>query len=232
LEMNAERFPVRVVGHTSAFPGMLSRRPLVVVDAAAVAEAYPGTTNPLLTETATTELWIRGDPRRAEAALRDPGLEVFQILTADRVKDLPRVSTVIETFSVLDALGVASAILVVSALLMYLQARQRSQIVAYGLSTRMGMSPAAHRQSLALEIAWMLGAAFVLGVGLGIGAAMILAGRLDPLPVVPPDPLFVVPTSAVVVALISLIAVTAFGAWLTARRAAAVRFGEAMRVAE
>ncbi|HEX2026040.1 MAG TPA: ABC transporter permease [Actinomycetota bacterium] len=232
LVMNDQELPVEVVGHASAFPGMQSRRPLVVVDAAAVAEAYPGTTNPLLTETATTELWIRGDPERAQAALRDPGLEVFQVLTADQVKDLPRVSTVIETFSVLDVLGVASAILVASALLMYLQARQRSQIVAYGLSTRMGMSPAAHRRSLALEIAAMLGAAFVLGVGLGIGAAMILTGRLDPLPVVPPDPLLVVPTSAVIVALVALVAVTAFGAWLTARRAAAVHLGEAMRVAE
>jgi putative ABC transport system permease protein len=232
LEMNAQRFPVRVVGHAAAFPGMQSRRPLVVVDAAAVAEAYPGTTNPLLTETATTELWIRGDPNRAEEALLDPSMEVFQVLTADQVKDLPRVSTVIETFSVLDVLGVASAVLVVSALLMYLQARQRSQIVAYGLSTRMGMSPAAHRRSLAVEIASMLGAAFVLGTGLGIGAAMILAGRLDPLPVVPPDPLFVVPTAAIVAAFVALIAVTGFGAWLTSRRAAAVHLGEAMRVAE
>jgi putative ABC transport system permease protein len=232
LEMNQQVLPVEVVGRAEAFPGMVSRRPLVVIDAEAVARAYPGTTNPLLTETATTELWVRGDPDRALDALADPRIAVFQSLTADRVKQLPRLSVVIDTFSVLDALGLATGVLVVAALLMYLQARQRSQIVAYGLSTRMGMSPAGHRRAVALETGSMLLAAFVLGVGLGLAAAAILVGRLDPLPVVPPDPLLVFPVVAIVAALVVVIAAAWLGAWLTSRQAASVRLGEVMRVAE
>lgn len=232
LEMNQQILPVEVVGQADVFPGMLSRRPLVVIDAAAVADAYPGTTNPLQTETATTELWVRGDQAEASAALRVPQITAFQILTADEVKDLPRVATVIDTFAVLDALGVATGVLVVVALLMYLQARQRSQIVAYGLSVRMGMGPRSHRRSLLLEVGSMLGAAFVLGVGLGIGASVLLVGRLDPLPVVPPDPLVVTPVPAIIAAAVAVALATWLGAWLTGRQAAAVRLGEAMRVAE
>jgi putative ABC transport system permease protein len=232
LEMNQLVLPVRVVGRAVAFPGMLSRRPLVVIDSGSVAEAFAGSTNPLLTGGATTELWVKGDPARAEAAIRHPSVELFQVLTADEVKDLPRLATVIDTFSVLDALGVATAVLVVAALLMYLQARQRSQIVAYGLSVRMGMKAGSHRRSLALEIGAMVAAAFVLGAGLGVGAAMVLTRRMDPLPVVLPDPLLVVPVSALAVAVVVGAAVVVVGAWLTSRRAAAVRLGEAMRVAE
>jgi putative ABC transport system permease protein len=232
LEMNQQQLPVRVVAHTDAFPGMLSRRPLVVIDAGAVAGAYERTPNPLLTEIATTELWIRGDPGRAIVALRDPRISAYQVVTAGEVKDLPRVATVIDTFAVLDALALATGVLVIAALLMYLQARQRSQIVAYGLSIRMGMGPGSHRRSLALEVGSMLGGAFVLGVGLGLAASVLLVGRLDPLPVVPPDPLLVWPVPAIVVALGGAAAATWLAAWITSRRAAAVRLGEAMRVAE
>jgi putative ABC transport system permease protein len=232
LEMNQQILPVKVVGRADAFPGMLSRRPLVVIDAEAVARAYPGTTNPLLTETAATELWVRGDPDRALDALADPRIAVFQTLTADEVKDLPRLSVVIDTFAVLDALGLATGVLVVAALLMYLQARQRSQIVAYGLSTRMGMTPASHRRSVALETGSMLVASFVLGVGLGLAAAAVLVGRLDPLPVVPPDPLLVVPMVAIATSLVAVIAAAWLGAWITSREAGSVRLGEVMRVAE
>jgi len=211
---------------------MLSRRPLVVIDAGAVADVYEGTPNPLITETASTELWVRGDPGRATIALRDPRITVYQVVTAGDVKELPRVATVIDMFAVLDALALATGVLVIAALLMYLQARQRSQIVAYGLSIRMGMGPASHRRSLALEVGSMLGGAFVLGVGLGLAASVLLVGRLDPLPVVPPDPLLVWPVPAIVAALVAAAAATWLAAWITSRRAAAVRLGEAMRVAE
>jgi putative ABC transport system permease protein len=232
LAMNQQVLPVEVVGRATAFPGMLSRRPLVVIDSDAVAEAYPAGTNPLITETATTELWIRGDPDRALAALGDTPIAVFQTLTADRVKDLPRLSVVIDTFAVLDALGLATGVLVIAALLMYLQARQRSQVVAYGLSTRMGIAPVGHRASLLLETGSMLVIAFVLGVGLGLAAAAILVGRLDPLPVVPPDPLLVLPVPAVAACLVAVVVAAWLGAWITGRQAASARLGEVMRVAE
>jgi putative ABC transport system permease protein len=232
LSMNQRILPVEVVGRATAFPGMLSRRPLVVIDSDAVAAAYPAGTNPLITETATTELWIRGDPNRALTALGDTPIAVFQTLTAERVKDLPRLSVVIETFAVLDALGLATGVLVIAALLMYLQARQRSQVVAYGLSTRMGIAPTGHRRSLVLETGSMLVVAFVLGVGLGLAAAAILVGRLDPLPVVPPDPLLVLPVPAVAACLVAVLVVAWLGAWITGRQAASARLGEVMRVAE
>jgi hypothetical protein len=119
----------------------------------------------------------QGDTGPAVRALRDAAIAVLQITTARQVMDLPRLGAILETFRALEALGVATAVLVAAALVMYLQARQRSQIVAYGLQIKMGMSPGSHRHAVLLEVGSMLAAAFVLGVGLGTAAAAILVRR-------------------------------------------------------
>jgi hypothetical protein len=232
LEMNQRSIRVDVVAHTVAFPGMSSRRPLVVADGRAMSAAFEGGSDPLTGSTASTELWLRGEETSARRALTASGIPVYQITTARQVKDLPRVATIIDTVGVLQVLAVVSAVLVVAALLMYLQARQRSQIVAQGLSIRMGVDPSTHRWSLVLEIGAMLVAAAVLGAALGVVAAALLVGRLDPLPVVPPDPLFVTPLGAMVAVFLAAVAVSWVGAWFTSRQAARVSLGEALRVAE
>ena len=56
--------------------------------------------------------------------------------------------------------------------------------------------------------------------------------HLDPLPTIPPTPLFVSPTLLLLVALIAVLAVSWFGGWITNRRASAADLGEVMRVAE
>jgi putative ABC transport system permease protein len=230
--MNQAEVPVRVVARASAFPGMSSRRPLVVVDAEAVEEAFRDTSDPLTTDTATTELWIRGTTASAARALEAAGVTPFELTSAREVQDLPRVATIVDTFNVLRALGLAAGALVVAAILLYLQSRQRSQIVAHGLSVRMGLEPAAHRRSLVLELGSMVGAAVALGVGAGLAVAFVLTERLDPLPVVPPDPVFSIPGAAIAGLAVAAAVLAWAGARITAWRVSRVRFGEAMRVAE
>lgn len=96
-------------------------------------------------------------------------------------------------FVVMNALGLVAALLVVAGMLMYLQARQRSQVVSYALSLRMGMTHAHHRRSLVVELGTMLCYAYLLGLTVAIGAALVMVPRLDPLASIPPSPLFVWP---------------------------------------
>jgi len=117
-------------------------------------------------------------------------------------------------------------------MLMYLQARQRSQLVAFGLSMRMGMTHATHRRSLVLELATMLLVSLLLGVVLGTIAAWMVVPLLDPIDTIPPSPLFVVPFAPILAGAITLATLSWLGGLYTERRARRVDLGEVMRVAE
>jgi hypothetical protein len=232
MELQQRLLPVRVVARTTAFPGMLSKRPLVVADAEFIRGEFDRTGNPLDNGNAATELWVRGDRRSAVRALSSLDPPPYQTITAAEVRDVPYISAVIGTFTVLNALGLAAGALVIAATLMYLQARERAQIVAFGLSLRMGSSPPAHRWWLAIEMATMLVWSYLLAVVLALAAVFLMAGFLDPLPAIPPAPLVDVPVALIAAALGVLIVVSWAGAWYMTRRAAATRLGEVMRVAE
>jgi putative ABC transport system permease protein len=223
---------VREIGHASAFPGMSSRRPLVVADEATLLSRLEGVPNPLDVPGASTEFWVKGDPRAAERALRGLEYAPYLILTANRVKDIPEIKAVIDTFIVMNALGLVAALLVIAGMLMYLQARQRSQVVSYGLSLRMGMTDAAHRRALVAELGSMLVYSYAVGLLLALGAAVLLVPRLDPLPSIPPNSLFVSPKPLFAVAFVGVLGTSWLGGWITNRRASAADLGEVMRVAE
>ncbi|HYX79966.1 MAG TPA: hypothetical protein VE976_05080, partial [Actinomycetota bacterium] len=225
--------PVVVVGRASGFPGETSLRPLLVVSQDALLQAAADAPNPLDEVGSSTELWIRGDPARARAALAanlpyQPDL----VLTTAEVQDIPYIAATIDTFRVMDWLGIAAALLVIVATLMYLQARQRSQVVSYGLSLRMGMASSAHRRALEAELGAILGVALVAGVALGLVASRLVVPLLDPLPAIPPDPLYLAPVVAVLIAVPVVAALAAAGSWLTELRARRADLGQVMRVAE
>jgi hypothetical protein len=232
IEVGTTRLPVHVVAATEAFPGMISKRPLLVADAGALVEAAGGSQAILGGSNATTELWIRAGRAEALAELSRLDVPVFQVTSAEEVEDIPYIATVIDTFLVLNALGLGTLVLVLAALLVYLQARQRSQIVSYGLSLRMGLDPRGHRRSLVLELGSMLAAGAVLGGGLAVAASFLMVPRLDPLGAIPPEPAVDLPVVRLVVLAAALAAVALGGAWLAGRRARAAHLGEVMRVAE
>jgi hypothetical protein len=187
--------------------------------------------NPL-TQTASTELWIRGDPEGVGRALAETEIPTFLVVTAEQVQDIPQVAAVLDTFVVLKVLGIAAAALTFVGILLYLQARERSQVVSYALSTRMGMRHGQHRRALVLELGAMLIFAFVAGTGLALIAAHFTVPLLDPLATIPPDPLLAVPLAVIVVTGILATVLSWIGAAVTNRRARAVDLGEVMRVAE
>jgi hypothetical protein len=231
MDLNQRPLDVTIVARTRAFPGMLGHRPLLVMPREALVEAY-GRGDPLSSSNSRAELWIRGPAPEIVDAVAALDINPFQVLTAARVKDIPYVAAVVQTFAVLNSLGLAAAVLVVAALLMYLEARQRSQLVAYGLSARMGMSPTSHAWSLTTEIGAMLLAALILGAAAGLVGAYLVGPYLDPLTSVPPGPLFDPPVLVVGLVLGALVVISWLGGWLTERRARRIPFGEVMRVAD
>src|SRR4030095_11190614 len=114
-------------------------------------DAFGDAPNPLSVASASDELWIRGTPRAARAALAELDSTPSLVLTADEVKDISYIAAVIDTFLVMNGLGVLAALLVFAAMLMYLQTRQRAEIVSYGLSLRMGMRSSRHLVAIAIE---------------------------------------------------------------------------------
>jgi putative ABC transport system permease protein len=232
ITIDTKTVPVDVVARANAFPGMTSLRPLVVVATDRLDEAFEDQASPLSIASADHELWIRGDPGEVSRALPEIGFPPGLVIEAEAVKDIPYISAVIDTFIVMNGLGLLAALLVFAAMLMYLQARQRAEIVSYGLSLRMGMRSASHLLAIAIEVAAMLAVAFVAGAALAIVAASLIVPLLDPLEAIPPGPLTVVPVPLIVATAPLLLVVAFFGGWLTERRARSADLGQVMRLAE
>jgi putative ABC transport system permease protein len=231
IELAQVVVPVREVASATAFPGMTSQRPLVVVDEQALLSWFEGQPNPLNSTSASTEFWLKGDEASIRRAVASSGYLPELVLSASEVEDIPYVAALVDTFAVLNAIGLAAALLVIAGMLMYLQGRERSQIVSYGLSLRMGMTHGAHRRALAYELGAMLGASYLVGVFLAITGSLLIVPMLDPLGAIPPSPLFVTPSRTIGAAVTVLAASALAGAWVASRRVRSFDFGEAMRVA-
>ena len=147
------------------------------------------------------------------------------------MKDISYIAAVIDTFLVMNGLGVLAALLVFAAMLMYLQTRQRSEIVSYGLSLRMGMRSSRHL-AIAIEVGAMLVIAYVAGTVLALAAARLTVPLLDPIEAIPPEPITVVPVALVAIAAPALLLVALAGGWLTERRARSADLGQVMRLAD
>jgi putative ABC transport system permease protein len=232
IEVDRRVMPVRVVATASAFPGMVSLRPLVVVAEQPFLGAFGGGFNPLDVAQANTELWVEGDGSAIRRAIAGLDFPVDLVVTASEVEDIPYITAVVDTFVVLNVLGLAAALLVIVGMLMYLQARERSQVVSYGLSLRMGMTHGAHRRALVSELASMLASSYLLGALLAMAVAVLIVPLLDPLPVIPPGPLFVSPVLVMLAAGAGVVLAAWLGGWITNAWARRVDLGEVMRLAE
>jgi hypothetical protein len=233
IDVGGVPFDLRTTDTVDAFPGMVSRRPLVVLDIAdfnrVLEEAHSGF---LSSFKASTEQWIQGPTEAVLADLAPFEKELYQVSTAAEVADIPSFSAVIEAFRILNLLAIAawSAILVV--LLMYLQARRRSGVLSYALSRRMGLSHLTHSIALTGEIATMLLFGYAIACGLGMLTASITASLVDPLRVVPPDTILAIPTAPLLVATVAIAVASVVGAAATNNIAARTNLSSVMRTSD
>ena len=77
ITIDRQTLPIEIVGRADAFPGMTSLRPLVVVDADRLLEAFGDAPNPLTGSSASDELWIRGHPAGGAGRARRPRLHAL-----------------------------------------------------------------------------------------------------------------------------------------------------------
>jgi putative ABC transport system permease protein len=220
--------PLAVVRSVRYFPGARTDGLTLVADRAAVARVV---TVDLATLGHRYELWAKGDPDRILPVLESVGFPVDLAVTSEQVRSSPSFLALRWTFGLLQALGVLAGMVAGLATVLYLQARQRSREVAYALARRMGLRRAAHRRSVLLETACMLAVAFVLGTVFAVAAAALVHGRLDPIPGLPPSPLFRVPLGALAVTAIATGVTAAIGSWRVQSVADRARVGEVMRLA-
>jgi predicted lysophospholipase L1 biosynthesis ABC-type transport system permease subunit len=95
----------------------------------------------------------------------------------------------------------------------------------------MGMTRSAHRWAVTLELGGMLLISLLIGAVLALASSWLVYARLDPLPTIPPGPLFAVP-SLLFVVLIALISFAALlGAWRVQRKADTAKVSEVLRYA-
>jgi putative ABC transport system permease protein len=221
--------PVEVVGEVRAFPGT-NTSPAVITtsDALLAASRRAGAGDPL--ELPRTYFWAKGPPREVAQALLASGVDTYAIVTADQFRRDADVALATRTYSYMRIVALAAGILAVAGLLLYLQARQRSQVIASALSRRMGFDRRREMLSLSLELAAIVAFCAVVGATVALLAAGPIVRELDPLPQFAPSPVFAIPVGAILAAAGALAAVAlvagALTSWL-ARRADPV---EALRV--
>jgi hypothetical protein len=209
------RIPIRVVGH-AAVPGSSAGRPALLVPRAALRRTAgrlhildPGPSSSGL-------VWAKGDPARIMPLLEQSSLAPVFLTGIDHIRTDP---------------CAAAAVLALVALLLYLQARQRSQLIASALTRRMGFSAAGDAGGLALEAAAVVLFAGVVGGAVATAAASPIARHVDSLPQYAPPPVLVLPWPTLGLGLAAAVCAAAVLGAAAAALAARSDVAEALRVA-
>ena len=178
----------------SVFPGLRdSAAPMIVVDEHAIGRIDPQIER-------LNQVWTdAAHYAAARSVIGTAGLTVLFQLTSAVVIGTTGLLPVTWLFGYLRALAVLIGVVAVAGLVFGLAARTRRRRVSYVLSRRMGMSKAAHLNSLLIELALVVGLGWVAGSGLGIGSFGFTYRAFDVYPELAPAARFSVPRSPVLV---------------------------------
>jgi putative ABC transport system permease protein len=230
LVLGGVQVPLQQVAVVRAFPLMAQGIPLAITSYRALDafQARSGAFDAL--GVVTTYALANGPSTLAGQALAalDPA---YPAQTIQTFLNDPEVTLATRTFGYMRLIAIACGILALLGLVLYLQARQRSQVIAAALARRMGFGPAAQTLSLTLELVCLLGFSGVIGGTVAVAAAIPVVHRIDPLPLDPPAPTFVIPTLELVVAAVLLLLLAVVAALVTGWSASRTDVSEALRVA-
>jgi putative ABC transport system permease protein len=212
VQLGRTERPVRQVATARLFPGRRLPVPMVVVDQGRLGAVDPHAGSRF-------ELWTRGDPTAAQAAVLAQDAALFDTIDIDRVFRAADFVGITWTFGYLTALAGLVGLVAVGGLLLYLETRQRGRTASYAIGRRMGLSRGTHLRSLLVELGLLLGCAYAVGAGLAAGALGLVHGLLEVDPARPPTPILVLPVPALAGCAAAAAAVTVLAA-LYAQRAA------------
>jgi hypothetical protein len=112
---------------------------------------------------------------------------------SDHIFENASVRAAARSYRFIRVVGITAAGLSLLCLLLYLQARQRSQLVAAAMLRRMGLGRVADGAALALEAALVVLAAGVIGGAVAVVCAGPIVRHVDSLPQYAPGPVLVIP---------------------------------------
>src|SRR5262249_40936405 len=115
--------------------------------------------------------WAKGRPAAVERALRASNLHPFYLTTPAELTRRASVAAAKRSYRYVSIDRVALSLLTLVALLLYLQARQRSQLISSAFARRMGLTRHADTGAVAFEAA----AVMVFSGLLGGGVAALVA---------------------------------------------------------
>jgi hypothetical protein len=225
-----KRIPVEIVAHAPV-PASTAGRPALLVswpELRRVARRI-GILDPA--PQADGLLWAKGDPDRLEPALERSRIAPVYLTRLGHIRENASVAAAETSYRYVRLIGFAAAVLSLVALLLYLQARQRSQLIASAIVRRMGLSAAADACALALEAAVIVFAATVAGAAVAAAAARPIVHRVDSLPQYAPSPVLAVPWATLGGAVLAATAAGALLGVIAAALAARSDVAEALRVA-
>ncbi|HEY7069703.1 MAG TPA: hypothetical protein VH479_06310 [Acidimicrobiales bacterium] len=199
----------QVVDRAKTFPGALTR-PTLVVDRKLLDQ---------LDLQGDRQLWVKGDATKIADTLDRARVPYRYLRRGDQALASLAFVSVRWTFGFLLCLGFVAGALSVAGMLLYLDARQRALHLAYTMARRMGLTRRAHRRSLLLEVAAVLGSGALVGAAVATAAAVLAYRRLDPLPNRPPGTFLAVPWVLPVGLVVALAAVALAGAAIAQRGA-------------
>jgi putative ABC transport system permease protein len=230
LTVSTVRIPLDVTP-VKVFPGMATDQPLLVVSRAALARLAAAASLPAEAIGGNAEVWARQDVDTLRRELGGAVISTRESASAAALLRTPAFAVVSWTLSMLEVFSVVVGLVAVAALLLYVQARQRGQVVAAALLGRMGLARSAQRLSAALELAGMLLVALVIGGLLAIAAAALVLDQLDLAPQLEPGPILRLPVPLLWQVLLAALLVSFAGAALVQWRADRANVAEVMRLA-
>ena len=224
------QIPIHVVGHAPV-PGSTAGRPALLVSRAALRRAARKAKILDPPPLATGYLWAKGDPHTIIPALETSKLAPAYLTTLTHIYDDASVGAAKRSYRYVKVIGGAAAVLALVALLLYLQARQRAQLIASALVARMGLSRRRDAAALALEAGSIVLVAAVVGATVAVAAALPIAQHVDALPVYAPSPTATVPWTTIGIGLAAAVVAGALLGALAVALASRSDVAEALRVA-
>jgi hypothetical protein len=224
------RIPIHVVGHAPV-PGSTAGRPALLVSRAALHRIARKAKILDPAPLATGYLWAKGDPHTIVPVLETSELAPAYLTTVAHIYDDASVGAARRSYRYVTVIGAAAAVMSLVALLLYLQARQRSQLIASALVARMGLSRRRDVAAVALEAGSIVLLAGAVGAAVATAVAAPIAHHVDALPLYAPSPTLIVPWTALALGLAAaVLAGAVFGA-ITVAVASRSDVAEALRVA-
>ena len=231
LDFEYYTLPVAVVAQVDAFPGQGSQDALVVADRDAYLDAMVAADrDPDLL--LSREVWARGEAAEVMDALTTAGFAdsgTGDVRTAAEFAARPELTAQAWGLSYLRAVALAAGVLGLVGLAMQAMAQQRRRTVAGLLLARMGMSRRASDTSGGLEIGLLAGLGALVAIAVALPTSALVLHLLDPVPDLPPDPLFAIPWSSIATVVAGVVLVTVLGATLVGRAARRSTGGQVMR---